>query len=56
VNAYADVKVPLPVDPISGKPFPYKVEGPTATLKGTPPRGLEENASSNVRYELTLRK
>jgi hypothetical protein len=27
-------EVPLPIDPVSGKPFAYKVEGDTATLEG----------------------
>jgi hypothetical protein len=52
----ADVKVPLPVDPMTGKPFAYSVEGGKATLRGTPPRGQENAAGFNVRYEITLRK
>jgi hypothetical protein len=52
----SDVKVPLPVDPVTGKPFIYKVEGATATLKGTPPRGEEANPVYNVRYEVTIKK
>src|SRR5262249_12905649 len=35
----ADVKLPLPADPISGKPFVYKLEGGTATVRGTAPAG-----------------
>jgi hypothetical protein len=51
-----DVKVPLPVDPFTGKPFGYKVEGNKAFLQGTPPKGAENNYTYKVRYEVTLRK
>jgi hypothetical protein len=51
-----DVKVPLPVDPFTGKPFVYKLDGQTAVIQGTPPRGEEKNAAYNVRYEVTVRK
>jgi hypothetical protein len=50
------VSVPLPVDPFSGKPFTYKVEGNTAHLRGTPPPGESKNPALNVRYEMTIRK
>ncbi len=36
----ADVSVPLPDDPFTGKPFRYEHEGPTAALRGTPPPGF----------------
>jgi hypothetical protein len=49
-----DVKLPLPVDPVTGRPFVYSVEGATATLRGTPPRGMEKSAPYNVRYEVTI--
>jgi hypothetical protein len=52
----ADVSLPLPVDPVTGKAFVYKLEGGTALLRGTPPRGLEQNAAYNVRYEVTIAK
>jgi hypothetical protein len=51
-----DVKLPLPVDPVTGKPFPYELNGGTATLHGTPPAGREKDASFNVRYEVTVAK
>src|SRR5439155_21045324 len=34
-----DVGVPLPPDPYTGKPFRYERDGPTAHLRGTPPKG-----------------
>ena len=52
----ADVTVPLPVDPYTGKPFRYVLEGSTAHLRGTPPSGMEKIATYNLHYEITVRK
>jgi hypothetical protein len=52
----ADCPVPLPPDPFTGKPFVYKVAGQTAHLRGTPPRGYENNPACNLHYELTVQK
>jgi hypothetical protein len=52
----ADVGVPLPDDPFTGKPFSYRVDGDTAHLRGSPPAGEEKNAAYNVRYEVTIRR
>jgi hypothetical protein len=52
----ADCPVPLPDDPFTGKPFPYKVEGNTAHFRGTPPPGEKMNPAYNVRFEVTIRK
>lgn len=49
-----DAGVPIPVDPITGKPFPYEVMGRTAIVRGTPPTGREREAAFNVRYEVTI--
>jgi hypothetical protein len=51
-----DIGLPLPVDPITGKPFAYKLDSPTAVLRGTPPPGQEKIAAYNVRYEITIAK
>ena len=51
-----DIKLPLPVDAVTGKPFDYELKGDTAILRGTPPRGMEKIASYNVRYEVTIAK
>lgn len=51
-----DVTVPLPPDPFTGRPFRYAVEGATAHLRGSPPRGEEQNPAYNVHYEITVRK
>jgi hypothetical protein len=50
----ADVPVPVPHDPVTGKPFRYKLDGDTATVRGSPPRGMEKVALYNVRYEVTV--
>jgi hypothetical protein len=52
----SDIPVPLPVDPYTGKPFLYSVEGETAVVQGCPPRGQEKIAAYNVRYEVTIKK
>jgi hypothetical protein len=52
----ADVGVPLPSDPFTGKPFRYHLDGATAHLRGSPPRGREKEPALNVHYEVTIRK
>jgi hypothetical protein len=54
--ALADVPVPLPVDPFTGRPFVYSLKDDTATLRGTPPAEMEKAAGYNVRYEIQVRK
>jgi hypothetical protein len=55
-ESLAEVSVPLPMDPFTGKPFHYKVGGATAHLRGSPPAGLEKEAPYNVHYEITMQK
>jgi hypothetical protein len=52
----ADIKLPLPVDPYTGKAFPYELKGDTATLRFTPPPGMEKSNVHNVRYEISIAK
>jgi hypothetical protein len=52
----ADLPVPLPSDPFTGKPFVYEVKGATAQLRGSPPCGEEQNRCLGLRYEVTIRK
>jgi hypothetical protein len=52
----SDVAVPLPVDPITGKPFRYELIGNTAHLRGSPPTGQEKVPPFNVHYEVTVQK
>ena len=52
----SEIPVPLPEDPFTGKPFRYEVIGNTAHLRGTPPRGVENEPAFRVHYEVTLQK
>ncbi len=52
----SDIAVPLPVDPVTGKPFRYEATGNTAHLRGSPPTGLENVPVFNPHYEVTLQK
>ena len=53
----ADVKeVPVPDDPMTGKPFEYRLEGDKATLHGPPPDDLKQNAAYVLTYELTIKR
>lgn len=45
----SDLRVPLPVDPFTGQPFAYQVEGSRAQLRGKSPGG-------DVRYEVEFVK
>jgi hypothetical protein len=51
-----DIPVPLPVDPVTGKPFHYSVEGGTAKISGSPPRGEQNNPAYNVRFVVMIKK
>jgi hypothetical protein len=52
----ADVPVPLPDDPFTGKPFGYQVEAATAHLRAGLPRGEGKKPEDNVRYEVIFQK
>jgi hypothetical protein len=49
-----DIDVPVPDDPITGKPFRYSVKDGVATLRTTPPKGMEKLKVYNVVYTLKL--
>ena len=51
----SEVSVPLPNDPITNKPFLYELSGKTAHVRGTAPKGDENNRFFNTHYELTLK-
>jgi hypothetical protein len=44
--------VPIPIDPMTGKPFAYHREGATAVLSGPPPQPKQPGLT----YRITLRK
>jgi hypothetical protein len=52
----SDVCVPLPVDPVTGQPFDYTVEGVTAHVRGRPLRGAGTDPPPTVHYQVTLLK
>jgi hypothetical protein len=52
----AEVSVPLPDDPVTGKPFRYELIGATAHVRGSPPAGVEKEPLFNVHYVVTVRK
>lgn len=55
--ALADVKeVPVPADPMTGKPFDYKADGDSATITGAAPGGEPTPSPNTLIYELKLRK
>jgi hypothetical protein len=49
----AITEVPVPLDPVTGKSFDYKLEGDTATLEGKSP-GNRPAATGAFRYIITL--
>ena len=52
----ADITLPLPPDPFSGKPVRYSVEDGVAHIRGTPPAAERYSAVYNLHYEITIRK
>jgi hypothetical protein len=48
--------VPLPTDPVTGKPFDYEARGDTAILTAPPGHGLAKTPNNAWRYELTFVK
>ncbi len=53
----ADIKeVPIPIDPITGKGFEYKLVDGKARLYGPPPPGEEARPHNTVYYELTIKR
>ena len=52
----AITEAPAPLDPATGKPYNYKVNGTTATLTAPAPPGLEQIWQYKINYELKLAK
>jgi hypothetical protein len=50
-----DIKLPLAIDPITGRPFLYQLKDGTAIIRGTAPAGEENNPAWLVRYEVMMR-
>jgi hypothetical protein len=55
--ALADVtQVPMPIDPVTGKAFDYRVSGERATLSAPPPPGETPATYNTLKYQLTLQR
>jgi hypothetical protein len=52
----AEVSVPLPVDPFTGKPFRYELQEGIGHLRGSPPPGGEKQPGYNIHYVITVQK
>lgn len=50
-----DFTVPLPNDPVTGKPFRFSVEGDTVHFRGTAPVNTEKEPAHNVHFEVKIR-
>ena len=48
--------VPLPVDPVNGQPFDYRVAGDRAYLSCSPFPGQPANNTNTPTYELTIKR
>ena len=54
-ESLGDIKdVPIPIDPVTGKNFEYRLEKGSAILIGRWPPGLPVSEMNTLRYELTL--
>jgi len=54
--ALKDVTLPLPLDPITGKQFSYRLDGSTARLVTPPPRQEQPSPSYAAEFEISIRK
>ena len=52
--AAADFTVPVPLDPVTGKPFVYSAEGPSAHIRGDRPPLAAELGGQAVLYTVTI--
>jgi hypothetical protein len=48
--------VPVPVDPATGGPIRYELTDGKAIIRGTPPKGMEQDKGWNLVYEVNVRK
>jgi hypothetical protein len=49
-------EVPIPSDPMTGKPFDYHQDGDRAFLSGLAPAGEMPHLGNTIRYEIVLKK
>jgi hypothetical protein len=48
--------VPIPIDPITGKEFSYRVDDGKAYLSGPPPGKEQAHQANTIKYEITIKK
>lgn len=48
--------MPVPADPMTGKPFGYELKDGVAKIIAPPPTGENPTPSNNLRYELRVKK
>jgi hypothetical protein len=51
-----DLPVPVPIDPVTGKPVWYERDGAKAVLRGTTPAGMGKVAGFPLSYKVTIAK
>jgi len=54
-SALEEVDVPLPVDPFTGKPFSFALDGKMARLCAAAARGMEKPSPAGACYEITIK-
>jgi hypothetical protein len=52
----ADITVPLPADPVTGKPFAYMLEGATARISGSSLAGENSLPENTPHYSVTVKR
>jgi hypothetical protein len=52
----ADLPVPLPLDPVTGKAFAYSAEATKAHIRGESLAGMAKNAGGRVHYVVNIHK
>jgi hypothetical protein len=52
----ADAKLPLPIDPFTGKEFRYEVEGSTAHIHGGSAKSEDKNQAYGIHVVVTMKK
>lgn len=55
-TSLADIRLPVPVDPYTGKPFAFEAKDDKATIRSNPPAEVAKNPANNRAYEITIRK
>jgi hypothetical protein len=51
-----DVKVPIPVDPFTGKAFVYKADADKFVIEGPSPEGEKRWIQNYIRFDVTIKK